>query len=71
MHMLIEQKGPHSSLLVLLCSANNFLIIIYSWGSGDNFLDFKDTSYDISTSGNSRADLSSVTNCMIEIVVPW
>ena len=51
---LIEQRGAHSSLLVLLFFEKKFLKLIYSWGSGDNLLDFKDTSCHISTSGKSR-----------------
>ena len=61
MFTLIEQRGAHSSLLVLLFSANNFLTLIYSWGSGYNLLDFKDTSCNISTCGKSRLVLSLVT----------
>ena len=44
---LIEQRGAHNSLLVLLFFEKKLLKLIYSWVSGDNLLDLTDTSCDI------------------------
>ena len=61
---------PKVHLLGFFSSENSFWTLINSPGSGDNFFDFVDILFDMSTSGKSTPLSSLVTNCMIEILVP-